>query len=48
MQPLVIDLQGVTPDLLQPTDNPVLKGALEEAINPTCSIADGATFQNKL
>lgn len=48
MQTLTIDLQAVTPDLLQPTDNPVLTGAIEEAISPTRSSADGAGFNNKL
>jgi hypothetical protein len=48
MQPLAIDLQGVTSDLLHPTDNPVLAAAVEEAINPSHPIADGAGFDNKL
>jgi hypothetical protein len=48
MQLLAIDLQQVTPDLLQRTDNPVLRAALEEAIKPTSSIAYGAGFNNKL
>ncbi|HZB31354.1 MAG TPA: hypothetical protein VE465_14425 [Streptosporangiaceae bacterium] len=48
MQPLIIDLQSVTPDLLRPIDNPILTAAIEEAINPTCPMVDGASFDNKL
>ena len=48
MRPLIIDLQSVTPDLLQPTDNPILAAAVEEAINPTHPMVDGASFENKL
>jgi hypothetical protein len=46
MQPLSIDLQGVTSELLQPTDNPALTDAMQEAINPTYPLADGAGFEN--
>jgi hypothetical protein len=48
MRPLIIDLQGVTPDLLQPTDNPVLTAAVADAINPVRPMVDGASFENKL
>jgi hypothetical protein len=48
MQPLTIDLQGVTPGSPQLTDKPVLKAAIEKAINPKRSTLDGAGFNNKL
>ena len=48
MQPLAIDLYGVTPELLQPTDNPALTAMVEEVINPSRPIADSAEFDNKL
>jgi hypothetical protein len=46
MQSLIIDLQGITPEHLRPTDNPVLTVAVEEAINPAPSIA--GDFDNKV
>jgi hypothetical protein len=48
MQPLTIDLQGITTSLLEPTDNPVLATAVEEAIKPTNSMVDGRGFDNRL
>lgn len=48
MRSLTIDLRNVTPDLLQPTDNPVLTAAVEEAIKPARPMVDGAAFENKL
>ncbi|HEU5161306.1 MAG TPA: hypothetical protein VFU43_30215 [Streptosporangiaceae bacterium] len=48
MQPLTIDLQGITASLTKHTDNPVLAAAVEEAIDPTTLIADGAGFNNKM
>jgi len=48
MPPLAIDLHGVTSDLLRPTDNPVLAGAVLKAINPKQPMSGGAGFDNKL
>ncbi|GLY87741.1 hypothetical protein [Actinoallomurus iriomotensis] len=48
MPPLTIDLRGVTSDLLRSADNPVLKSAVLEAIQPAREMADGAGFDNKL
>jgi hypothetical protein len=48
MQPLIIDLQSVTPDLLRPIDNPILTAALEEAFNRTRPMLDGAGFDNNI
>jgi len=48
MPPLTIDLRGVTSDLLRSTDNPVLAGAVLEALSPTRPAVDGAGFDNKL
>jgi hypothetical protein len=48
MHPLIIDLESVTPDLLQPTDNPVLTAAVGDANNPRRPMVDGAGFENKL
>jgi hypothetical protein len=42
-----IDLRGVTPDLIEPTDNPALTAALMEAIEPSQPMVDGAGFDNK-
>lgn len=47
MSPL-IDLQGITIDLLRPTDSPVLTEALREAASATRPVAAGAGFDNKL
>jgi hypothetical protein len=46
MPPLTIEIQGLAPDLLDPSDNPVLADAIQEAINPTRPMPDGAGFQN--
>ena len=48
MQPLTINLQGVTTNLLQPTDTPVLAAAIEEATKPTHRMVDGRGFDNRL
>jgi hypothetical protein len=48
MQELTIDLRGITTSLLQPTDNPVLAAAVEEAIEPTYPMVDGRGFDNRL
>lgn len=46
MPPLVIDLQDITLDLLQPTDSPALVEAVQEAISPSQPIVDSAGFDN--
>jgi hypothetical protein len=48
MAPLTLDLQGVTVDLLRPTDNPLLADALRTATDPAPRRGDGAGFDNKL
>lgn len=48
MSPLIIDLRGVTPDLLRSADNPVLRDAVREAVSTTRPVADGAGFENKI
>lgn len=45
MSPLIIDLRGITVDLLQPTDNPVLADAIREAAGPAPE-GDGAGYDN--
>ncbi|WP_165963935.1 hypothetical protein [Actinomadura sp. KC216] len=46
MPPLTIDTQGITPDLLQSDDNPILTDAIQEVINPTRTAAADATGWN--
>jgi hypothetical protein len=48
MQPLTIDLQGVTIGLLQPIDNPALTSVVEEVIDQTHPKVDSAGFDNRL
>jgi hypothetical protein len=43
----IIDLRGVTPDLIEPTDKPALTATLMEAIKPSQPMVDGAGFDNK-
>jgi hypothetical protein len=47
MQPLTIDLQGITSELVRLTDKPVLTGVVAEVIDPTLPITDGAGFDNR-
>lgn len=47
MQSLTIDLKGITPDDLLPTDNSVLTDMVKEVINPTLVIEVGP-FENKV
>lgn len=48
MTPLGIDLRGITPDLLRPTDSSALTNAVQEAISPTRPMVDGGGFENKV
>ncbi|WP_171064186.1 hypothetical protein [Actinomadura soli] len=48
MPPLAIDTQGITPDLLQSDDNPILADAIQEVIDPTRSTAAAAGFENRV
>jgi hypothetical protein len=47
MQPLTVDLHGITSDHLRLTDKPVLSAVVMEAIDPTRPIVDGAGFDNE-
>jgi hypothetical protein len=48
MGPLIIELPIDTPDRLRSVDPPVLRAAVEEAIEPTSPMIDGAGFNNQL
>jgi len=48
MPPFTIDTEGLTPDLLQPGDNPILVEALNEVINPGEPMLEDVGFENKI
>jgi hypothetical protein len=47
MPPVIINVQGITPDLLQTTDSLALTDVLQAAISPSQPIVDGAGFDNR-